>query len=293
MRLPTLSDPSGIRMLPKLPTPHEPPTPSWNQFNMRRALTLRATKAYSDVSLEALIAQRPDDASLQARLKAQQKYRAQLGDEKLSDGELEEVRAQARARLQRMASLPTQARFAQAELTFTMSPEAAAAGKKAAGDSLAGHSFSGGGGLGGGLGGGGGLGLSGGYSGGNDGVSSFSGVGNRLGSGGGGGGGGGGGEGGGVGGGEAASAEEALQAAIRASLQDVGGVVGSQGEGTCNEPICLDDSDEEDVEPATEATHAVEETMGKKRQLAVGEKEGTESDERTRMRLARLSRFAA
>ena len=68
--------------------PNEPAPPSWNPHKMRRALTLRATKVYSDHCLTELLKARPGDASIKARITAQNKYRPQRGDERMNDEEL-------------------------------------------------------------------------------------------------------------------------------------------------------------------------------------------------------------
>jgi hypothetical protein len=110
------------------------PPPAWNPHNFRRSLTLRATKAFSDASLDAQLAATPHDESLLARCRAQAKFRpeTQYQGGRLSDEELDAERARAAEMLRRMASLPTGLRFDAAELTFALPPAAAAASAAAA-----------------------------------------------------------------------------------------------------------------------------------------------------------------
>ena len=52
-----------------------PPPAAWNTYGMRRSLTIRATKAFSDATLAQLLARAPGDARLQARIAAQQNWK--------------------------------------------------------------------------------------------------------------------------------------------------------------------------------------------------------------------------
>ena len=81
------------------------------------------------MTLEDLAQQNPNDASLQRRLKDQQKYKPANGDgTKLNAQELEQDRRNARELLNMMQNfLPIQSRFSQEDLTFTLPPEAVAA----------------------------------------------------------------------------------------------------------------------------------------------------------------------
>ena len=121
----------GIRALPKALSPGEPPPPPWNPHNMRRALTLRATKAYSDIVLAELEAANPHDASIQARRAAQSKYRPEKGHYqqdsggKLSDVELSELYASMNELYRSHQALPLGLRFEQRDLpSFTLPPSA-------------------------------------------------------------------------------------------------------------------------------------------------------------------------
>jgi hypothetical protein len=87
----------------KLPAP-----PSWNPFNMRRSLTLRAQKAYSDAFLQHLLAENNNNntnnhgrlaaaaaatANIAARIQQQNKFKPRLGQNKLNPQELTKERA--------------------------------------------------------------------------------------------------------------------------------------------------------------------------------------------------------
>ena len=63
-RLPTASDDNTITAA------------TWNPYNLRRSLTLRATKCYSDLALEEAVKLDPTDESLRKRLQTQKQYRA-------------------------------------------------------------------------------------------------------------------------------------------------------------------------------------------------------------------------
>jgi len=107
----------GIRKQPK----NIPQTPSWNPHSMRRSLTLRATKPYSDVCLERLVEADPYNNALKQRLLAQQKFKPETDN-------LERDRQRARELIGMLENmLPSQARFRQDEVTFPLPPEAVAA----------------------------------------------------------------------------------------------------------------------------------------------------------------------
>ena len=107
----------GIRKQPK----NIPQTPSWNIHAMRRSLTLRATKPYSDVCLERLVEADPYNNALKQRLLAQQKFKPETDN-------LERDRQRARELIGMLENmLPSQARFRQDEVTFPLPPEAVAA----------------------------------------------------------------------------------------------------------------------------------------------------------------------
>ena len=88
---------------------------------MRRSLTLRATKPYSDVCLERLVEADPYNNALKQRLLAQQKFKPETDN-------LERDRQRARELIGMLENmLPSQARFRQDEVTFPLPPEAVAA----------------------------------------------------------------------------------------------------------------------------------------------------------------------
>ena len=115
--LPYLSWKHGIRQQPK----NIPQTPSWNPHALRRSLTLRATKPYSDVCLERLVEADPYNNALKQRLLAQRKFKPETDN-------LERDRQRARELIGMLENmLPSQARFRQDEVTFPLPPEAVAA----------------------------------------------------------------------------------------------------------------------------------------------------------------------
>ena len=126
----------GIRALPRV-DPRAPPAVAWNPHSMRRALTLRATKAYSDHCLDVLLKASPKDASVRARVDAQSKWRpegghyAQDSGGRLNDEALTELRALARAHYEAYQRLPLGVRFPSSQLTFPL-PAAAVAENAAA-----------------------------------------------------------------------------------------------------------------------------------------------------------------
>lgn len=128
----------GIRQQPK----NIPQTPSWNPHAIRRSLTLRATKPYSDVCLEQLVRDNPNDESLKQRLKAQQKFRD------TANKDMEGDRRRARELLNMLQHfLPSQARFNQEEVTFPLPPEAVAASNALGSSTMGGIFGMGGGGI--------------------------------------------------------------------------------------------------------------------------------------------------
>lgn len=122
----------GIRKQTEKKLREFPPPPIWNPFNLRRSLTLRAHKAYSDACLQRAVEHNPGNASLQARLASQMKYRPQTGAVRLNNTELKHERDRAAKRRPRIHSNPLiHARFDQKDLTFTLTPEAVSASARA------------------------------------------------------------------------------------------------------------------------------------------------------------------
>lgn len=117
-----------------------PPPPTWNPYGLRRSLTLRATKAFSDVTLERMLQRRPDDASLQARIAAQSKFPAQRPHvyKKLSKEETAALRAEAREMLRLLDHAPSHLRFRPQDVHYVSPPEAHAAGSGGGGGSWGG-----------------------------------------------------------------------------------------------------------------------------------------------------------
>jgi len=109
----------GIRKLSTKNLAPFPPPPAWNTFGMRRSLTLRPTKAYSDACLEQQLREAPGDAALQARLTAQRKYPPQRGDEKPNAADLRALRERgAELARQLNAGRATRFRFEPHEVNF-------------------------------------------------------------------------------------------------------------------------------------------------------------------------------
>ena len=106
-----------------------PPPPAWNRFNMRRALTLRATKAFSDACLQQRLRQATSESEateLQRRIAQQAKFRPSNSDARLDDSDLAELRSRAESMRVRVATMPyLRARFSPSELTFPLPPSAA------------------------------------------------------------------------------------------------------------------------------------------------------------------------
>ena len=126
----------GIRALPRAEA-NGPLPAAWNPHSLRRALTLRATKVYSDHCLQELLAANPADRSIRARLEAQRKYRPEHGHYsseaggKLSDEALVELRERTRERYHTFQQLPLGLRFAAHHLLFPLPAGAAAAAANA------------------------------------------------------------------------------------------------------------------------------------------------------------------
>lgn len=107
--------------------PTDPP-PSWNPRNLRKSLTLRSTKVFSDVYFQRAVQSEQDPArrrELLARQKAQARFKAQDGrGERLSGDELQRKASFAHQVLQQMelGFLPADLRFRQSEVTFSLPP---------------------------------------------------------------------------------------------------------------------------------------------------------------------------
>uniref|UniRef100_A0A7S0WV79 Uncharacterized protein n=1 Tax=Pyramimonas obovata TaxID=1411642 RepID=A0A7S0WV79_9CHLO len=89
---------------------------------MRRSLTLRATKCFSDAYLAAQLQEDPTNEDLRSRIAAQNQYRPAIDQTRavLSDAELAQHRAEAQHQLIEMAGYDLHARFAARDLTFPM-----------------------------------------------------------------------------------------------------------------------------------------------------------------------------
>ena len=115
-----------------------PPPPPWNPYNMRRALTLRATKAFSDACLQERLRQATDEAeraALRRRIAAQDKFRPQSSAARLNDRDLAELREEGERMRRHVATQRHRhARFPPSELHFPL-PESVACGVRAAADS--------------------------------------------------------------------------------------------------------------------------------------------------------------
>ena len=107
--------------------PAEPP-PSWNPHNLRKSLTFRSTKVFSDVYFERALRQRQNSAernSLLARQRAQARFPPRDAQgEALTSEVLQKERSLAHQVLQLMESglLPADLRFRQDEVTFPLPP---------------------------------------------------------------------------------------------------------------------------------------------------------------------------
>ena len=87
------------------------PSPSWNPYGMRRSITLRSTKAYSDAVLHRLLERNPLDSSLKERALSQAQFRPKLSDKRLNNRELEDLRANAKIKIFIVDSINTDIRF--------------------------------------------------------------------------------------------------------------------------------------------------------------------------------------
>lgn len=85
-----------------------PAPPSWNPWNLRRSLTFRCTKAYSDAYLQHQLELKPSDTNLQDRWKQQTKFRPQhdYGEGAASDEQLAKMRAHAQTTLKMILQSP-------------------------------------------------------------------------------------------------------------------------------------------------------------------------------------------
>ena len=105
--------------------PTDPP-PSWNPNNLRKSLTLRSTKVFSDVYFQRAVQSEQDPVrrrELLARQKAQLKFKPQDGrGERLSGDALQRQASVAHQILQQMelGFLPADLRFRQSEVTFPL-----------------------------------------------------------------------------------------------------------------------------------------------------------------------------
>lgn len=98
----------GIRMQTAARLASFPAPPSWNPWNMRRSLTFRCTKAYSDAYLQHELSLKPNDTALQARWKQQRPLRPQddYGEGEASGEQLAKMRADAQITLQFILNSP-------------------------------------------------------------------------------------------------------------------------------------------------------------------------------------------
>mmetsp|Transcript_22949 Transcript_22949/g.54424 ORF Transcript_22949/g.54424 Transcript_22949/m.54424 type:complete len:306 (-) Transcript_22949:26-943(-) len=107
--------------------PTDPPPP-WNPHNLRKSLTLRSTKVFSDVHFERTLRQNSAERnSLLARQKAQARFPPRNAQgEALTDEVLQKERSLAHQVLQLMESglLPSDLSFQQGEVTFSLPPGA-------------------------------------------------------------------------------------------------------------------------------------------------------------------------
>jgi alkylated DNA repair dioxygenase AlkB len=98
------------------------PPPLWNEMNIRKSLTFRSTKVFSDVYLERQLQNEKDmmkKAKLQARKDAQDKYKPNGTVEEVAQ---ERVNAQALLNAIDSGIIPSQLRFRQSEITFPLPP---------------------------------------------------------------------------------------------------------------------------------------------------------------------------
>lgn len=258
----------GIRMQTADRLASFPPPSTWNPWNLRRSLTLRTHKAYSDAYLQHQLELHPNDANLQARWNQQKKLRPQLEDHRMNNTEVANLRAEAQIQLQRVLNSPfLKLRFGDgvgnpvgvmamgtghrlgggeeeedAELQAAIRASLAEAPPQAA-SSSGGH---------------------------------------RL-------------------GGDMPKQEEEqeddaeLQAAIRLSLGESSSQAvspSSKHDGTAGDPIALDGEEEENDEKGNNGTDAQSTpNSAAKRDASVGESEEDHDAKRQRLRLARLNRF--
>jgi len=88
-----------------------PEPPTWNPLGMRRSITLRSTKAYSDAVLCRELSLDPKNTILKTRIEEQNKYRPILSTKRLTNKELEVLRAQATEHVKILTMVRTDYRF--------------------------------------------------------------------------------------------------------------------------------------------------------------------------------------
>lgn len=149
-------------------TKNDPPLPSWNPHNMRKSLTFRSTKVFSDVYFERkiqdmqnmIVTERNDErrrkheetlADLTTRQRSQLRFKASgdYGKGSLSGADLLEERRRAASLLDMMASgsvgVPADLRFDPSEVTFPLPPGVPTGGSYDAAGGFAVGAFAGGG----------------------------------------------------------------------------------------------------------------------------------------------------
>ena len=101
--------------------------PSWNPHGLRRSLTLRSDKIFSDIYLERLVEQNPNDGSARARLKAQMAHYSTLRPDgkRGTAEEVQQWRAFAVGLHEFLKTQPTNSRFGPDMITFSLPPDAA------------------------------------------------------------------------------------------------------------------------------------------------------------------------
>ena len=101
--------------------------PSWNPHRLRRSLTLRSDKVFSDIYLERLVEQNPSDDSARARLEAQTRhYSTFRHDGKRGTAEEVEQWTSFAVELHEfLKTQPTSSRFGPDMIPFCLPPDAA------------------------------------------------------------------------------------------------------------------------------------------------------------------------
>lgn len=101
--------------------------PSWNPHRLRRSLTLRSTKTFSDIYLERLVEQNPNNDSARARLDEQMRHYPSIRHDG-KRGTMEEVqqwRSLAVESHEFLKTQPTSSRFGPDMITFCLPPDVA------------------------------------------------------------------------------------------------------------------------------------------------------------------------